>query len=155
MNLATDGRKIGMKNLIAVVFLGVSVVGYSASAPEILFRGKDSRSGVICELKVNNTFYKGNSGQWADFQAEVSTSYSHDGESAGSVTLSSLKSDETLLGGPLQAGKDIVDPKVTSIQVRLATKKDLNSATVFRLRWLHGSHFHTFDCKGLKAVTVP
>lgn len=140
---------MGAKTVLGMITLIASISGFAA--PERAFVGKDAISKKPCKLEVVKTFHRGNTGKWADLQLEVTSDYGHGKDTVGEMTLSTFPTDETLLGGPVDKnGK--VDGTVTSLQVRLSKKQDLSSALAYKLRWLHGDHFHTFNCKDMKEI---
>ncbi len=127
--------------LLCVTFL-LSELGHAAATYEKVFKGKDSRTSKPCFLNVIKTYYKGNTSDWADFRAEVSTEYGHGTQTPGEFVIAPTAKSEKHLEGSSSEGK---------ITIGLTTDKDFDSVKTYALGWKHGTHTHNYACTGMKA----
>lgn len=135
--------RIGGKNLIkGSVLLGLILPWMpEANAVPLTLRGRDRTSNQACELRVLRVFEEGAGDPSERFRAEVQTSYSHENELPPTFVLS-LAEPGVLLG------TDPVDGDSLRVTLPLGAP-DLRSARAYRLRWLHGDHFHDSVCLSL------
>jgi hypothetical protein len=137
-----------MRTTILALVLGS---GLALAAGEATYKGVDSKTKKECVLKVEKTYHSGNTGNWVDFRADASTSYSHDSASPGTVTVSPSSEGGKDLKKYLK-GKNSDD---TTLEVTLKTDEDFTSPDFYRIVWKHGNHSHTNKCINLKLHSNP
>ncbi len=139
-----------MKQIIGLGLGILSLAVFASTTYELEFAGKETLKRkdkttyeVDCELKVIKTYYKGNTGKWADFRAEVETGYGHGDETAGEFILEPSKKEKYL---------EVKNAEGSTLTVALTTAEKFDTATVYSLKWNHDGHFHNHVCKKLAVV---
>lgn len=110
----------------------------------LVLGGQDAASREPCFLYVLEVLVS--ESDPANSLVKLTTSYSHDGEAAEPFLVSPLASSPLVLTGIGENGED-------QLAVFLfEAGGDLTKARAFNLKWLHGNHFHTNKCLGLKPI---
>lgn len=126
------------------LFLMLSVLCISNTVfAATTLRGVDRISRQPCTLNVLNVYEEGAGTPEERLRAEVQTSYAHDGEAPPTFVLKFT--EPGVLTGSDAAGENTL--RVTMP----AGSTDLRTARAYRLRWLHGDHFHDSVCLQLVA----
>lgn len=139
----------GYKILLALSLLILSGCGSDNSGPTPRVEPvtgpptyKGTENGRPCSITFHRQYqFDGKTGA-ENFRLEASTSYQHDGDGFGHVTLAFVD-DRTL------QFTDAVKDQF----LRLGIKEPATTAanpTSFRVRWLHGDHHHDNTCTNLQ-----
>lgn len=141
------------RHILAVAALTISILGASQSAythgtfPEgtlLAMEGKDAITKEECLLFVTEVGFSGPEQTTEQWYATVLTSYSHGGVSSEPITVRAVPTRPGALSGKATNGQD-------QIAIFLEpTALDLRNAKSFNLKWLHGDHFHSNRCIGLR-----
>lgn len=125
--------------------LGFFLLGANCFSDPILrkYEGKDK--GKPCFLWVHQE-----AGEGIDYQAEVTTSYEHQGQGLGKVVLSFENKENTKL-------LEWQNPATGEFLRVLLQKPELTLSfpSAFRLKWVHFDHLHDATCSGLQEVLTP
>jgi hypothetical protein len=105
---------------------------------------KGEERGRPCSITFHREYQLDGKAGVENYRLEVSTSYQHDGDGFGRVTLAFVGAD----GKTLQFTDASTDEFL-----RLGIKEPATTAanpTSFRVRWLHGDHHHDNTCINLQ-----
>jgi hypothetical protein len=125
------------KLTVTALYLVLQLTGASAWSAPVL-TGRDRISGQPCSLNILNISEDGSGTPTERFRAQVQTTYSHEG--ATPPVFEIRFAEPGVLVGTDPSGE-------SNLRVTLpAGSLDLREARAFRLRWLHGDHFHDSVC---------
>ena len=142
-----------LKVFLALSFILISGCGSDNSGPTPTPRVepvtgpptyKGTENGRPCSITFHREYQLDGKAGVENYRLEVSTSYQHDGDGFGRVTLAFVGAD----GKTLQFTDASTDEFL-----RLGIKEPATTAvnpTSFRVRWLHGDHHHDNTCINLQ-----
>lgn len=134
-----------MKSIIfASLLLGSVAFAHDDHFPEgtlLALEGQDAITKEECFLFVTDV---SDSRAPDQYYAKVLTSYSHDHDAPQAIQVRVYPNRADLLVGTGPNGQDQIAIFLSSADL------NLQNATSFNLKWLHGNHFHNNRCVNLK-----
>lgn len=133
---------MGFKFLVLLAgFAGLQVM--AAEKYEAVYAAYDKDAKKVCELRVIKATV---GAKWEQTTFEVETGYKHGKETPGTfaLALDATDKNQTLFVGESE------EDHGSKLLLRLR-EKDATKPYSYTLKWAHGTHAHTFNCKGAKS----